>query len=178
MWGKPVREREFFLFLQFWKLHISKNKTNSMYLSLPSIFVLEICGRNQNTATSKSVHKQPYRTDCTDCTSRKSCPEFAAAVRRSIRYVRTIKCCLLPWKTCCCTACSEKLMLPYQIRTVQIYLSCWLPRNPCPSLPWKSCHFFAANPSSENGNFSFSCSLSISQSLLERMSSLLVFFPL
>jgi hypothetical protein len=42
MWGKPVREREFFLFLQFWKLHISKNKTNSIYLSLPSIFVLEI----------------------------------------------------------------------------------------------------------------------------------------
>jgi hypothetical protein len=39
MWGKPVRESEFFLFL---KLHISKNKTNSMYLSLPSISVLEI----------------------------------------------------------------------------------------------------------------------------------------
>jgi hypothetical protein len=25
-----------------------------------------------------------------------------------------------------------------------------LPRNSCPSLPWKSCHFFAAKPSSEN----------------------------
>jgi hypothetical protein len=42
MWGKPVREREFFLFLQFLKLHISKNKTNSIYSSLPSISVLEI----------------------------------------------------------------------------------------------------------------------------------------
>jgi len=42
MWGKPMRERKFFLFLQFWKLHISKNKTNSKYLSLPSISVLEI----------------------------------------------------------------------------------------------------------------------------------------
>jgi hypothetical protein len=42
MWGKPVREREFFLFLKFLKLHVSKNKTNSIYLSLPSISVLEI----------------------------------------------------------------------------------------------------------------------------------------
>jgi hypothetical protein len=38
MWGKLVREREFFLFLQFWKLHINKNKTNNIYLSLPFDF--------------------------------------------------------------------------------------------------------------------------------------------
>jgi hypothetical protein len=40
MWGKPVREREFFLFLQFWKLHISKIKTNSLLIS-SSFSVLE-----------------------------------------------------------------------------------------------------------------------------------------
>jgi hypothetical protein len=49
VWGKPVREREFFLFLQIWKLHISKNKTNSLYLSLPSIFVLEIHWKKPNS---------------------------------------------------------------------------------------------------------------------------------
>jgi hypothetical protein len=43
-------------------------------------------------------------------------------------------------------------------------------------LPWDLCHFSAAISSPEYGNFLFSCSLSISQSLLERMDSLLVFF--
>jgi hypothetical protein len=32
-------------------------------------------------------------------------------------------------------------------------LAAVLPRSLCPSLPWNSCHFFAENPSSENGNF-------------------------
>ena len=51
MWGKPVRESDFFLFLQFWKLHNSKNKTNNMYLSHPLISVLEIYREKPNTAT-------------------------------------------------------------------------------------------------------------------------------
>ena len=87
MWGKPVRESEF-LFLQFLKLHISKNKTNSMYLSHPLISVLEIYRKKPNTATLEicaqtavpyglSQHLMLYDL------SRKSCPEIVAAVRRS-----------------------------------------------------------------------------------------------
>jgi hypothetical protein len=43
-----------------------------------------------------------------------------------------------------------------------------LPRNPCHSLPWKSCHFFAENPSSENGNFLLLLALSQSLNLSKK----------
>ena len=87
MWRKPVREREFFLFLQFLKLHISKNKTNSKYLSLPSFSVLEIYRKKPNSCNLEiraqtvvpyglygflenraQILMQLYssRTDCTD----------------------------------------------------------------------------------------------------------------
>jgi hypothetical protein len=66
VWGKPVREREFFLFLQILEITSAKIKpTTSTYL-FPCFPCLKYIGRNPTAATSKSVHKQPYRTDCTD----------------------------------------------------------------------------------------------------------------
>jgi hypothetical protein len=123
MWGKPVREREFFLFLQFWKLHISKNKTNSIYLSLPSISVLEIYWKKPKLSHLEICAQTavPYGT------VEKRAQIYAAAVRQpyglygsinapfclgkraAVRPVQKINCCCtksVPYGflSCCCFA--------------------------------------------------------------------------
>jgi hypothetical protein len=81
--------------------------------------------------------------------SRKSRPEIVAAVRRPYDLCRSLNapvpsiCVLLYGQNKC------NKFWPYQIRTVRILLAADLPRNPCPALPWNSCHFFAALSSSE-----------------------------
>ena len=87
VWGKPVREREFFLFLQILEITSAKNKTNNKYLSLPSFSVLEIYRKKRNSCNLEiraqtvvpyglygllenraQILMQLYsgRTDCTD----------------------------------------------------------------------------------------------------------------
>jgi hypothetical protein len=108
--------------------------------------------------------------------SRKLRPEIVAAVRRSYDLCRSLNApvpsiCVLLYEQNKCNK-----FWPYQIRTVRILFAADLPRNPCPALPWNSCHFFAALSSSEK--METSPSLALSQSLLERMTSHLVFFLL
>jgi hypothetical protein len=50
VWGKPVREREFFLFLQILEITSAKIKPTAFTYLFPSISVLEINWKKPNTA--------------------------------------------------------------------------------------------------------------------------------
>ena len=170
-------------FFNFWKLHFSKNKTNRIltYLFLdfrawnwledtPNQPPQKLCSDSRTVRTVTALNAVRF------CW--KTCPELTAAVRRSYDLYGPLNApfflVFVPlygqnrYNKFCCT----------KIRTIRIYFSYWLPRNLCPSfaleiVPLLCCFLFL-----ENRNFSFSCSLSISQSLLERMTSHLVFFLL
>jgi hypothetical protein len=51
VWGKPMREREFFLFLQILKITSAKIKPIAFTYLFPSISVLEIKWKKPNTAS-------------------------------------------------------------------------------------------------------------------------------
>ena len=62
-------------------LKITSAKINQQQLLISSLRFpcLKCTGRKPTTATSKNVHTQPYRTDCTDCTD---CTDFWKFVPR------------------------------------------------------------------------------------------------
>jgi hypothetical protein len=161
----------------------AKIKPTEFTYLFPRFPCLKFTGRNPTQPPSKSVLRQPYRTDChnikccTICLKNRA-QKFVAAVRRpyslygplnapfSLEIVllygqnRNIKCgCTksVPYRFILLLICLEiRALLCLGIRAT--FLLQFLLRK--------------------NGNFLFSCSLSISQSLLERMTSHLVFFLL
>jgi hypothetical protein len=160
----------------------AKIKPTEFYLSLPRFPCLKLTGRNPKSATSKSVLRQPYRTDCHSikcCTILlENVPRIDCSCTAAVRPVRTIKCAFF-----------LVFVLLYDQnrynkfgRTKSVLYGFFFTAG-CLEiralvLPWNSCLFSAAFSSQKNRNFLFSCSLSISQSLLERMTSHLVFFLL
>jgi hypothetical protein len=90
--GKTSEREEFFLFLQI--LEITSAKINQQQLLISSLRFpcLKCTGRKPTTATSKNVHTQPYRTDCTDFW--KFVPRICCSCTASVRTVRTNKCAL------------------------------------------------------------------------------------
>jgi hypothetical protein len=121
---------------------------------LSRINAVRFCFENRAQKMA-AVVRPPY--NCTDELMRPPCLVFRAAV-----YAET-----------------EQYALLFQIRTVRIYSSAGCLDNRALSLSWKSCPFFCCKPSFRNWKlFSYSCSLSISQILMERMNSFLVFFLL
>ena len=134
VWGKLVREREFFLFLQFWKLHQQKLKPTD-YLSLPRILCMNLTERNYKTAPSISVPRLPYSTACPElmlCDLLwKSCPENGSSRTAAVQLYGWVNAPSLPRFPCCCvcwnwTVCSA---VPNPYRTD--FFFCWLPRFPC-----------------------------------------------
>jgi hypothetical protein len=115
----------------------AKIKPTEFNLSLPRFSCLKMTGRNP---------KQPPQILCSDSRtvrtvtainvvrfSRKLCPEINAVVRRPYDLYGLINAavCLVLHAALC----PEQVQKthPYQIHTVRIYISCWLPRNPCPA---------------------------------------------
>jgi hypothetical protein len=89
--GKTSEREEFFLFLQI--LEITSAKINQQQLLISSLRFpcLKCTGRKPTTATSKNVHTQPYRTDCTDCTDFwKFVPRICCSCTAAVRTVKNI----------------------------------------------------------------------------------------
>jgi hypothetical protein len=101
----------------------AKIKPTEFYLSLPRFPCLKLTGRNQKSATSNSVHRQSYRTDCHSikcCTDfLKNVPRIYCSCTAAVRPVRTDKCALSPRFACSCTYCSGKInvVVPNPYRT-------------------------------------------------------------
>jgi hypothetical protein len=97
-WKNPsvgkTSEREGVLLISS-NLKITSAKINQQQLLSSSLrfLCLKCTGRKPNTATSKNVHTQPYRTDCTDCTDCtdlwKFVPRICCSCTAVVRTVRT-----------------------------------------------------------------------------------------
>ena len=126
VWGKPVREREFFLFLQILEITSAKIKP-AVYLSLPFVF------RAWNVQ-DETQQLQPRnlcinsRTVRTVRTFGKSCPDFNATVQWPYGLYGPLNAPLLPWKTCYseCITGTKISAVPNPYRTDLFF--CWLPR--------------------------------------------------
>ena len=140
--------------------------TASTYL-FPRIPCLNLSGRNPTQPPSKTVHRQPYRTDCTDCTDcEKRAQKFTATVwwlyglygliKSPFFFICVQICAQNRYNKCCCTK-----SVPYGLFNAA---GCLEIR--ASSLPWNSCLFSAAFFFSENGNpLLFLLSLNLSNSL-------------
>ena len=86
----------------------AKIKPTEFNLSLPRFPCLKLTGRHPKSTTSKTVLRQPYRTDCHNikcCTVLwKNVPRIYCSCTATVRPVRIIKCALFLWFSCCCTA--------------------------------------------------------------------------
>jgi hypothetical protein len=93
-WKNPsvgkTSEREGVLLISS-NLKITSAKINQQQLLISSLRFpcLKCTGRKPTTATSKNVHTQPYRTDCTDFW--KFVPRICCSCTAAVRTVRTVK---------------------------------------------------------------------------------------
>jgi hypothetical protein len=93
-WKNPsvgkTSEREGVLLISS-NLEITSAKINQQQLLISSLRFpcLKCTGRKPTTATSKNVHTQPYRTDCTDFW--KFVPRICCSCTAAVRTVRTKK---------------------------------------------------------------------------------------
>ena len=104
VWGKPMREREFFLVLQFWKLHQQKLKPTD-YLSLPRIPCMNLTERNYKTAPSIYVPRLSYSTaypriKCCAILLGKSCPENGSSCTIAVQLYGRVNAPSLPRFAC------------------------------------------------------------------------------
>ena len=181
-WKNPsvgkTSEREGVLLISS-NLKITSAKINQQQLLISSLRFpcLKCTGRKPTTTTSKNMHTQPYHTDCTDFW--KFVPRICCCCTVVVRSVRTIKCCLFPWKTCAVPPRTEIINVaaanPYRTDYLMLLAaSKFVPSFALKIVPPLCCSFLFRKWKP----FSYSCSLSISQSLQERMTSHLAFFLL
>jgi hypothetical protein len=154
----------------------AKIKPTEFTYLFPRFPCLKLTGRNPTQPPSKFVLRQPYRTDCHSIKCCAICLKNRA--QKSVAAVRR------PYGL------YGPLNAPYSLEIVLLYgqnrnIKCGCTKSVpygfiltagclkirALALPWNSCHFFAAFSS-------LALLLSISQSLLERMTSHLVFFLL
>ena len=111
-WKNPsvgkTSEREGVLLISS-NLKITSAKINQQQLLISSLRFpcLKCTGRKPTTATSKNVHTQPYRTDCTDCTDFwKFVPRICCPCTAAVRTVRTVKKYFF-FRFACCGVCNR-----------------------------------------------------------------------
>jgi hypothetical protein len=172
--GKTSEREEVLLISSNLKITSAKINQQQLLISSLRFPCLKCTGRKPTTATSKNVHTQPYRTDCTDFW--KFMPRICCSCTAAVRTVKNI----FFSRFACCGVCNRYRNLcciksvPYGLINAAgcLDLRAQLCLENCASSS-------AALSSSENRNPSPVLALSQSlKSLMERMNSFLVFFLL